>query len=35
MKTSLSGWAIKVLTAIILIEASVATALLIDWWWTV
>ena len=27
------AWAIKVLTAAILIEASVATALLIDWWW--
>ena len=26
-------WAIKALTAAILIEASVATALLIDWWW--
>ena len=27
------AWAIKVLAAAILIEASVATALLIDWWW--
>ncbi len=34
MKTLIPTWAFSVLKWVLLLEASVATALLIDWWWT-